>query len=304
MTGPATLAYRALGLGDLLTAVPALRALAAGRGPLSLAAPGWLAPVAELLGMRLLAAGPLAPLPPAALRPELAVNLHGRGPQSTALLAAAGPGRLWAYAGPGTPEGPPWDPEEHEVDRWCRLLRWYGLHPDRADLLLPAPPAGLLAAVPAGATLVHPGGSAAARRWPAERWAAVVAGLQARGHQVLVSAGPGERERAERVLTAAGTGRLWTGGLGCLCALVAQARLVLCSDTGVGHLATAYARPSVILFGPVPPSRWGPPPDGPHLSLGGEEPSDPFAATPAPALLAVTPDQVLGAVDRQATLAG
>ncbi|MEW2385233.1 glycosyltransferase family 9 protein, partial [Micromonospora sp. NPDC047707] len=27
------------------------------------------------------------------------------------------------------------------------------------------------------------------------------------------------------------------------------------------HLATAYHTPSVLLFGPVPPTQWGPPPD-------------------------------------------
>ncbi|MBF4996208.1 glycosyltransferase family 9 protein, partial [Nocardia sp. BSTN01] len=45
-----TLVLRALGLGDLLTAVPALRALRAARGDdhLVLAAPRWLAPMADL----------------------------------------------------------------------------------------------------------------------------------------------------------------------------------------------------------------------------------------------------------------
>src|SRR5207237_79615 len=33
---------------------------------------------------------------------------------------------------------------------------------------------------------------------------------------------------------------------------------LVCGDTGVAHLATALGTPSVLLFGPVPPSRWGP----------------------------------------------
>ena len=45
-----------------------------------------------------------------------------------------------------------------------------------------------------------------------------------------------------------------------LAALIARAGRVLCGDTGVAHLAPAFGIPSVVLFGPVPPSEWGPPP--------------------------------------------
>jgi len=36
---------------------------------------------------------------------------------------------------------------------------------------------------------------------------------------------------------------------------------------GLAHLATAYARPSVVLFGPVPPAEWGPPQHPRHQAL-------------------------------------
>ena len=52
-----------------------------------------------------------------------------------------------------------------------------------------------------------------------------------------------------------------------LAALVAGARLVICGDTGVAHLASAYATPSVLLFGPTLAGRWGPPAEGPHRVL-------------------------------------
>jgi ADP-heptose:LPS heptosyltransferase len=47
-------------------------------------------------------------------------------------------------------------------------------------------------------------------------------------------------------------------GVGELAALVAAARLVVCGDTGIGHLATGYGTPSVLLFGPNSPATWGP----------------------------------------------
>src|SRR5207237_1040026 len=72
----------------------------------------------------------------------------------------------------GTSEGPAWREHEHEVERWCRLLVESGIAADPSDRGLavppvPAPPAAV------GATIVHPGASAPARRWPAERFAAV-----------------------------------------------------------------------------------------------------------------------------------
>ncbi|WFE61130.1 glycosyltransferase family 9 protein [Micromonospora sp. WMMD712] len=269
------LALRALGVGDLATAVPALRALRAAHPDreLALAAPAWLAPLVDLVGGvdRLVPATGLAPLDRPDPPPDLAVNLHGRGPQSHRLLAATRPRRLLAFANPdaGHVDGPDWRPDEHEVDRWCRLLAWYGIPADRADLALRRPPAG---PVPAGVSIVHPGSKIPAKRWPPGRFAAVARALSGRGHRVVVTGSADERALAGRVARRAGlapdavlAGRTDLGGLA---ALVAHARLVVSGDTGVAHLATGYGTPSVVLFGPVPPSRWGPPPERPwHRAL-------------------------------------
>jgi ADP-heptose:LPS heptosyltransferase len=69
-------------------------------------------------------------------------------------------------------------------------------------------------------------------------------------------------------------------------------------DTGAAHLATAYATPSVVLFGPAPVARWGPP-AGPHVVLTDEQlrVGDVFATEPDPALLAVSPEDVLAAAE-------
>ncbi|MFG1745204.1 glycosyltransferase family 9 protein [Micromonospora chalcea] len=275
------LVLRALGVGDLVTAVPALRGLRAGLPgrELVLAAPDWLAPLAELTGAvdRVLpTTGPdrIAWTGPP---PEVAVNLHGRGPQSHRALAAVRPGRLLAHRNPdaGHPDGPAWDDDEHEVRRWCRLLHAYGLPADPGDLALRRPAAG---GVPAGLTLLHPGSKIPAKRWPARRFAGLARELTARGHRVAVTGSAGERALAERVARDGGlppeavlAGRT---GLAELAALVAGARLVVSGDTGVAHLATGYGTASVVLFGPVPAAHWGPPADRPrHRALGAIEPT-------------------------------
>lgn len=309
MTGH-VLVLRALGIGDLLAAVPALRALRRGfpAHRIAVAVPGALAPLAHLTGAvdTVLPAPGLVPLrwrnapgswPGAG--PDVAVNLHGRGPQSHRLLLALDPGRLMAFANPAVPAvaGPRWRADEHEVSRWCRLARWYGIAADPGDLGLPAPGAPNPAP---GATVVHPGAAAPARRWPADRFAAVAAALSRDGHRVVVTGGPGEAAVARRVAALAGLpAASCLGGqttVAELAALVAGARLVICGDTGTGHLATAYGTPSVLLFGPVPPGRWGPPPDrAQHRALWAGQAGDPHGRHPGPGLLRIAAGEVLDA---------
>ncbi|MFC7545282.1 glycosyltransferase family 9 protein [Plantactinospora sp. GCM10030261] len=271
------LVLRALGVGDLATAVPALRGLrrAFPDQPLALAAPRWLAPLVELTGCvdELVPVAGLAPVDWPVAWPYWAVNLHGRGPESHRLLRVAEPVLLRAFACPAADhdDGPAWRPDEHEVRRWCRLLDWYGVETDPDDLDLRRPDPSRL---PVGATVLHPGGKDPARRWSPARFAAVARELDRRGHRVVVTGSADERELARWVAERAGLpGTAVLAGafdLAGLAALVAHGRLVVSADTGVAHLATAYRTPSVVLFGPVRPEHWGPPPDRPwHRVLGG-----------------------------------
>jgi ADP-heptose:LPS heptosyltransferase len=84
-----------------------------------------------------------------------------------------------------------------------------------------------------------------------------------------------------------------------LAALVANARLVICGDTGLAHLASAYGTPSVLLFGPTPPSQWGPPADGPHTVLWEGSSGDPHGDQPDPGLLMIDVEDVIEAAFRR-----
>ncbi|HSX97856.1 MAG TPA: glycosyltransferase family 9 protein, partial [Streptomyces sp.] len=84
-----------------------------------------------------------------------------------------------------------------------------------------------------------------------------------------------------------------------LSALVAAARAVVSGDTGIAHLAVAHATPSVTLFGPVPPSRWGPPAHPRHQVLWHTGPDgDPHGRRTDPVLLRIRPEDVLDALGR------
>jgi ADP-heptose:LPS heptosyltransferase len=304
---PTLLVLRALGLGDLLAAMPSLRALADAFPDHQrlLATPSALAPLAELSGAvdGIIDARPLTPLPAELARADVAVNLHGRGPQSHRVLLDLHPVRLLAFANHDVPETeglPAWRSDEHEVDRWCRLLAESGVPADPRRLDLPAPEVDPPEAA-RGATIVHPGAASVARRWPIERWAAVARAEVLEGRQVVVTGAPGEEHLAAAVADMAGLAEeaVLAGHLDVvnLASVVAAAGLVLCGDTGVAHLATAFATPSVVLFGPTPPHLWGPPPDRPHhRALWKGSTGDPHADRPDPGLLAITVDDVLEAV--------
>ncbi|MDN0200640.1 glycosyltransferase family 9 protein [Streptomyces sp. S.PNR 29] len=306
---PRLLVLRALGLGDLLAGIPALRALrrAFPDHELVLAAPAELAPVAAASGAvdRLLPACAPGRAVPRTLDwsgppPDLAVDLHGNGPPSHRLLMELRPLRLFAFAHPQTPEvdGPPWYAEEHERDRWCRLLQAYGVDADPTDLHLPRPPVPSPAP---GAVVLHPGAGAPSRCWPVERYAAVARALHESGHRVVVTGGADEGDLVARLAKEADLPDtdVFGGGLPYdrFSALVADARAVISGDTGIAHLAVAHATCSVTLFGPVPPSRWGPPAHPRHRALWYPGPDgDPHARRPDPALLRITPDDVLDAL--------
>jgi heptosyltransferase-1 len=147
--------------------------------------------------------------------------------------------------------------------------------------------------------LINPGAGWGAKRWPAERYAAVAAGLIRRGFRVLVNAGPGEEALA-------GVIAQHTGGaaaplvctLDQLIALTRQVALVVAGDTGPLHLACALGRPVVGIYGPTDPSRNGPfGTEFKVLRSPGSRRDHKRRTSPEAGLLTITPKEVLGAAD-------
>jgi ADP-heptose:LPS heptosyltransferase len=300
------LTLRALGLGDFLTAIPAFRAVArAFPDHRRIAAiPEPLAPLALHTGAaeEVLPHEGLRPLPSTVRPPKVAVNLHGRGPESHRVLLATGALRLLGFFHPRVPESrgmPTWKREEHEVARWCRLLSEVGIPADPDDLHFDPPPRPAPSSL-RGVTVLHPGAARGSRRWPAERWAAVARAEGERG-QVVITGGRAEIELARRVARLAGladeavvAGRT---DLLELAAIVAAAHRVVSGDTGVAHLATALRKPSVILFGPTSPQLWGPPEGEPrHVPLWKGAIGDPLSDEPDRGLLDIQPEEVIEAL--------
>ncbi len=300
---------RPLKLGDFLTGIPAYRAIrrAFPRARITLAAPREFAPLAALLDGTFDAvehARELEPLSASLADADVGIDIHGKGPESQRLLLAARAKRIIAFRHPAVPEtddGPEHDENEHEVVRWCRMLTHYGIPADPAelDLAVPLLPVPLRAR---GATLIHPGASSESRCWPVDRWIDVARAERRAGRRVIITGGTAERPRAHAIAAAAGISpaHVYAGrtSLRELAALVAAAGRIVCGDTGTAHLATAYRRPSVLLFGPTPPSTWGPPPRAFHRVLWNGRSGDPHAPVIDAGLRAISTERVLTELER------
>lgn len=191
---------------------------------------------------------------------DLAVQLHGGGRNSNALLLRLG---ARVTAGAATPDAPrpdrwvPYTPYQHDTLRWLEVAQAVGAAPFRWEPRVVATAADLLesrAVLPpsdAPLVVVHPGATDGRRCYPEERLGAVARDLASRGARVVVVGGPTEGERVARV--ADGFGRhvetlVGGTGLGGLIGTLRRASLLLGNDSGPRHLAAAVGTPTAAVF--------------------------------------------------------
>ena len=298
------LVLRALGLGDALTGVAPIRGLRRllPDHRIVLAAPAGIGAWMVRMGVvdAVLPTPGLVPLGPVS-GGHVAVDLHGRGPESRRLLAVGAPTRLIGFECPEIGHrGPRWVRDEHEVHRWCRVVRDAGGRCDVGDLRLRDPAGAAVSRRPDAPVIVHPGAASESRRWPLERWIEIARDLSGQGRDVVVTGSSGEAALTSGIAAAVPSVTDLGGALDLegLRGVVEGAAAVLSGDTGIAHLATAVATPSVTLFGPVPPRWWGPTLD-PHLHTviwhgdpGAGAWGDPHADEVDPRLHSITVDEV------------
>lgn len=116
----------------------------------------------------------------------------------------------------------------------------------------------------AGAPLVaiHPGAGAAVKQWPTAAWAQVADAL-AENHnaQILLTGASAERTLTRTIASTIVHPVFDAAGettLGQLAALQERCALVIGSDSGPLHLAVAVGVPTIHLYGPVAPAKFGP----------------------------------------------
>jgi len=283
--------FRALQLGDMLCAVPALRALrlAAPDAEIVLVSLPWAQAwavrcphVDRFIAFPGFPGLPERPPDVAAIpvflramqeeRFDLVLQMHGSGQLTNPLVALFGASHAAGFAVPGAhalETRCPWPESGNEIERLLTLVDCLGIPRDGEALEFPFRPeddTALLAACPEVAksrsiVCVHAGAQLPSRRWWPERFADVARRLADRGHTVVLTGTAGERGLADmiasrdplRIVNAAGRTTLWTLG-----ALLRRARLLVCNDTGVSHVAAALGTRSVVISLGADVSRWAP----------------------------------------------
>lgn len=164
--------------------------------------------------------------------------------------------------------------ERHTADHYLDLLRPLGIAGADAkpSLACEAAPAAerehdsraRRARSVARFALLHPGTARAEKNWLSDRWVDVARHLAERhGLQIIVTTGPdpAERAHAAQIRSAIGDQRSRLeapADLTAFAALIRGAALVVSCDTAAVHLASAFQRPQVALFGPTNPFHWRP----------------------------------------------
>ncbi|MFN3167596.1 MAG: glycosyltransferase family 9 protein [Phycisphaeraceae bacterium] len=113
---------------------------------------------------------------------------------------------------------------------------------------------------PGGPVVVHPGGSAIKRCWPADRYEALIEHLRDAGVEVLPVFGEVERERWSNARLASWTDALEakaTRSVDELVPLLSRARMLIANDAGPMHLAAQLGVPTLAILGPTDPAKTG-----------------------------------------------
>ncbi len=283
------------GLGDLLCIVPALRALRAALPEATIDLLG-LPPALEFVHRFSIYVDHLIEFPgfpgiperppvvrhlPSFLadihqkRYDLALQMHGNGMVSnlfTLLLGARYSAGFYlpSLYCPDPERFLPYPTDEPEVRRHLRLMSFLGVPLKGEDLEFPLSErdweslsriAAAQGIVPGEYVCVHPGASLSSRRWSPVNFAAVADTLAARGFQIVLTGVKAETETTRAVadeMTSLAVDLTGQTDIGSLALLYSRARLVICNDTGVSHLAAAVGTPSVVIFVVSDPERWAP----------------------------------------------
>lgn len=222
---------------------------------------------------------------------DLLVQMHGNGSITNGIMARLDARVKAGYFKKG--DEPlnrdlymPYPESVHEVKRHLMLMNFLGVPGDGNALEFPvteterSSAAGLCdyhALSPRGYACIHPGARDERRRWAPENFARVADMLVNGGFRVVLTGTASEAEVAGAVQRSMRHPVVNLAGkteLGVLAALIRNSGILVCNDTGVSHIAAAVGVPSVVIFLASDPKRWAPLDFGLHESIHSDRAGD------------------------------
>lgn len=285
--------FRALQLGDMLCAIPAVRALRAAYPNAEIVLLGL--PWAKSLTQRFsnyfdrfihfpgYPGLPEQPLHPRAFTAfldlvqqeefDLAIQLQGNGSVINPMVELFGAKHTAGYSKEGhyAPDNGlfmPYPEVGHEIDRHLSLMEFLGIESQGTDLEFPTNEEDQrsleelqLNLQPQRYVCIHPGSRGAWRQWPVNYFAALADYCIEQGFQAVLTGTKEEAEIIDDVIKHMRHNPVNTAGktaMGAVALLIKNAAMLISNCTGVSHIAAAYKTPSVVISMDGEPERWGP----------------------------------------------
>ncbi len=155
-----------------------------------------------------------------------------------------------------------------EIDRHLALMSFLGIEPLGNDLEFPVLEADeeelrqlQLPIETQKYVCIHPGSRGTWRQWPVNYFAALADFCIEQGYQAVITGTKDEADITNAVISQmknTATNATGKTSLGAVGALIRDAALLISNCTGVSHIAAAFKTPSVVISMDGEPHRWGP----------------------------------------------
>jgi ADP-heptose:LPS heptosyltransferase len=289
---PKIAVFRALQLGDMLCAVPAIRALrrAYPQAHIALIGLPWAASFVQrfnnYLDRHIVFPGypglPEQPFNEPAWntfvgqmqqeRFDCILQMQGNGTIVNEMLTQFQPKQLAGFHRYDCLADPQWFveyPEKpHEVVRHLLLMKHLGINDNDTQMEFPVTKAEETALQQVAPfvhqepyVVVHPGSRSEARQWPPTYFAALADYCADHGYRVVLTGTPDEMyitDYLANLMKHTPVNLAGKTSLGVVAALIKHAHLLIANCTGVSHIAAATKTPSLIISMDGEPHRWAP----------------------------------------------
>jgi ADP-heptose:LPS heptosyltransferase len=284
---------RALQLGDMLCAIPAIRALHTKfpNAEITLLGLPWAKSFTERfdnyidrfihfpgypgLPEQVFNATKFAEFLPIIQREEfdLVLQMQGNGSIVNPMIELFGAKyvagfRIDGHYAPNNGLFMPYPDHGSEIDRHIALMEFLGIPSQGNELEFPLNAMDMQELNYLGLDIesgryicIHPGSRGAWRQWPPEHFAALADFCFEQGYKIVVTGTKDEALITNEVIGKMDHEAIDTTGktsVGAVAALIREAALLISNCTGVSHIAAALKTPSVVISMDGEPQRWGP----------------------------------------------